>query len=52
MVEQGLVNPLDLQKLESGLLDIEQGQREAELGFLLLQDQMTFLIGTSFYLLN
>ena len=48
MVGQGLVNPLDLQKIESGLLDIEQGQREAELGFLLLQDQMTFLIGTSF----
>lgn len=48
MVEQGLINPLDLQKLESGLLDIEQGEREAELGFLLLQDQMTFLIGTPF----
>ena len=50
MVEQGLVNPLILLQLESGLLDIEQGQREAER--FTASRSNDILIGSSFYLLN
>ena len=43
MVEQGIVNQLDLQRIKTGVLEIEQGKIEAEMGFLLLQDQVAFL---------
>ena len=43
MVEQGVVNPLDLQRIDAGILDVDHGKREAEMGFALLQEQISFL---------